>query len=217
MQALELNVEMRTGRGKEAARRLRSSGRLPAVFYGPKRPSTAIAIDAKEFRLKIESLEGSHLIRLVSRVPDLNEKMALVKATQLHPVSGAVLHADLYEVDMHSKLVVPVPLHFVGKAEGVVAGGILQPLRREIEVECLPSDIPEYVQVDVTPLGIHDAIHVSQIPMPAGAKAVYETDFAVVTVLAPIVEAAPAAAQAAETAPAEGETAKPGGEKTEAS
>lgn len=217
MQALELNVEMRAARGKESARRLRSAGKLPAVFYGPKRESTAVAIDAKEFRLKVESLEGSHLIRLVSPAPELNERIALVKATQLHPVSGAVLHADLYEVDMQSKLVVPVPLHFVGKAEGVVAGGILQPVRREIEVECLPTDIPEYIEVDVTPLGIHEAIHVSQIPMPAGVNAVYETDFAVVTVLAPTVEAAPAAAEAVEVAPAEGEAAKPEVEKTETS
>lgn len=217
MQALELHVEVRDGRGKEFARRLRNSGKFPAVFYGPKRQTAAIEIDSREFRLNVASLEGSHLIRLLSTEPDLNEKVALVKDTQLHPVSGAVLHADFYEVDMLSKLVVPIPLHFVGKAEGVVAGGILQPVRREIDVECLPTDIPEFIEVDVSALNIHDAIHVSQLTMPAGVSAVYETDFAVVTVLSPTIEAAPAAAETAEAAPAEGEAGKSEGDKKDES
>jgi large subunit ribosomal protein L25 len=217
MEALELHVEMRDGRGKEAARRLRNTGKFPAVFYGPKRQTAAIEIDAREFQLKIASLEGSHLIRLLSSAADLNEKVALVKDSQLHPVSGAVLHADFYEVDMESKLVVHVPLHFVGKPEGVVAGGILQPVRREIDVECLPTDIPEFIEVDVTALNIHDAIHVSQVTMPAGVTAIYETDFAVVTVLSPTIEAAPAAAEAAEAVPVEGEAEKAEGDKGEES
>jgi large subunit ribosomal protein L25 len=134
--------------------------------------------------------------------------MVLIRETQHHPVSGAVLHADLYEVDMTANIRVPVPLHFVGKAEGVVLGGILQPVRREIEVECLPTDIPEYVEVDVTALNIHDALHVSDVSLPAGVVALYDSDFAVVTVLPPTVEAAPTAEAEAAVAPAEGEPAK---------
>lgn len=208
MQAVELRAELRTGSGKERARSLRRSGRFPAVFYGPKRDTMTIEIDSHEFRLKISSLEGSHLIRLASSSSDLNDKMVLVKETQHHPVTGAVLHADLYEVDMTANIRVPVPLHFVGKAEGVVLGGILQPVRREIEVECLPTDIPEYIEVDVTALNIHDAIHVSDVTLPAGVVAIYDTDFAVVTVLPPTVEAAPAAEAAEAAAPAEGEPQK---------
>jgi large subunit ribosomal protein L25 len=214
MQAVELNVEIRSGRGKEAARALRQSGKCPAVFYGPKREAMSIAVDSREFLLKVASLEGSHLIKLKSSSSDLNEKMTLVKETQHHPVSGAVLHADFYEVDMTSKLQVPVPLHFVGKPEGVVLGGILQSVRREIEVECLPTDIPEFIEVDVSALNIHDAIHVSAITMPAGVTAIYDDDFAVVTVVPPTVEApAPGAAEEAAAAPAEGEEAKPEGEE----
>lgn len=216
MQAVELRAERRASRGKGGARDLRRTGKFPAVFYGPKRESVALEIDSREFRLRIAVLEGSHLIRLASTAAEINEKMALVKETQHHPVTGAVLHVDLYEVDMTVKLRVPVPLHFVGKAEGVVLGGILQPVRREIEVECLPTDIPEYIEVDVTGLNIHDAVHVSAIVLPNGVTAEYDTDFAVVTVLPPTVEAAPAA-EAAEAAPAEGEAAKAEGEGDEKS
>lgn len=209
MQAVELHAERRTGSGKGVARDLRRTGKFPAVFYGPKRETITLEIDSREFRLKIGSLEGSHLIRLASATAEVNEKMALVKETQHHPVSGAVLHVDLYEVDMSAKLRVPVPMHFVGKAEGVVLGGILQPIRREIEVECLPTDIPEYIEVDVTALNIHDAVHVSEVVLPEGVTAEYETDFAVVTVLPPTVEAAPVTEAEAEAAePAEGEPGK---------
>jgi large subunit ribosomal protein L25 len=87
MQAVELRAELRAGSGKEMARSLRRSGKFPAVFYGPKRETVTIEIDSREFRLKISSLEGSHLIRLASTVSDLNDKMVLVKETQLHPVT----------------------------------------------------------------------------------------------------------------------------------
>lgn len=215
MRSVELQAEIRSGSGKEKARALRKSGKCPAVFYGPKREAVSIAFDSREFFLKISSLEGSHLIKLTSTSSELSDKMTLIKETQLHPVSGAVLHADFYEVDMTAKLRVPVPLHFVGKPEGVILGGILQPVRREIEVECLPTDIPEYIEVDVTALNIHDAVHVSQLTVPQGVTAVFDEDddFAVVTVVPPTVEApAGAAAEEAAAAPAEGEAPKAEGD-----
>ncbi len=217
MQAVELRAELREGSGKGMARDLRRAGRFPAVFYGPRRDTVTIEIDSREFRLKISSLEGSHLVRLMSSSSDLNDKMVLVKETQHHPVTGAVLHADLYEVDMAVSIRVPVPLHFTGKPEGVVLGGILQPVRREIEVECLPKDIPEFIEVDVTPLSIHDALHVSDVILPTGVVAIYDTDFAIVTVVAPTVEeVAPAAEAEAAAVPTEGEPAKPEGEEAKA-
>jgi len=216
MRSVELQAEIRSGRGKEKARALRKSGKCPAVFYGPKREAVSMAFDSREFFLKISSLEGSHLIKLTSPASELNDKMTLIKETQLHPVSGAVLHADFYEVDMTAKLRVPVPLHFVGKPEGVILGGILQPVRREIEVECLPTDIPEYIEVDVTALNIHDAVHVSQLTIPQGVTAIYDDDddFAVVTVVPPTVEApAGGAAEEAAAAPVEGEEPKAEGDE----
>ena len=140
------------------------------MFYGPKRQSTLIAIDAKEFLQKVSALEGSHLIRFRSTAADLADKVALVKEAQYHPVTGAILHADFYEVDLTQKLRVRVPLHFTGKAAGVALGGILQPVQRDVEVECLPGDIPEFIDVDVSALDIHDAVHVSELQAPEGVK-----------------------------------------------
>lgn len=188
METVELEVVSRTTAGKGVARRMRHAGKVPAVFYGPKRPSTMIAVDAKEFLQKVATLEGSHLIRFRSTVPDIADKVVLVREAQYHPVTGAVLHADFYEVDMTRKLRLRVPLHFTGKAAGVTLGGILQPIQRDVEVECLPGDIPEFIEVDVTALDIHDAVHVSELRAPTGVKVCYDSDATLVTVLPPTVE-----------------------------
>ncbi len=150
----------------------------------------------------------------------LADKVALVKDMQFHPVSGEILHADFYEVDLTATIQVNVPLHFVGKAAGVVRGGILQPVVREIEVECLPLDIPEYFNVDVSQLDIGDAIHIEELAMPTGVTAIYDSNFTLVTVVPPTVEEAPAAeapaveAEAEEAAPVAGEEEKEEGEES---
>ena len=134
----------------------------------------------------------------------LHDKVVLVRETQEHPVSGVILHADFYEVDLTSRIEVTVPLHFTGKAAGVVTGGILQPVMRELIVECLPTEIPEFIEIDVTPLGIHEAFHVRDVRMPEGVRVVSEAGQTVVTVVAPTMEEAPVAAAApTEAAPGE--------------
>jgi len=188
METVELNAELRSRSGKGPARQMRQQGKVPGVFYGPKRRPAMIAVDAKEFSEKVSALEGSHLIRFCSDAADIGSKVALVKAAQLHPVTGAVLHADFYEVDMTEKLRLRVPLHFTGKAVGVALGGILQPVQRDVEVECLPGDIPEFINVDVSGLDIHDSIHVSGLQAPPGVRVCYETDATLVTVAPPTVE-----------------------------
>lgn len=211
MDEIALKVETRDGRGKALARRLRRDGKIPGVFYGPKRDAVALAVDRGEFTTQVSNVEGSHLIRFQSDAPALGQQVALVREVQLHPVSGAVLHLDFYEVDLTQRLQVTVPLHFVGKARGLADGGILQPVIREIEVECLPSDIPQFIEVDVTELAIHDAVHMADITMPPNVTAVFETNEAVVTVLPPTVEEVktPEAVEGAvvEGAPVEGAAA----------
>ena len=202
METLEIQANARSAGGKNHARRLRRSGKIPAVLYGPKTQAVALELDKKDFSIRVALLEGSHLVRLKSSVPALAEKVALVKEMQFHPISGDVTHADLYEVDLAAKIQVQVPLRFVGKAAGVTRGGILQPIVREVEVECLPMDIPGFFNVDVSALDIGDSIHVEEIQMPADVNLVFESNFAVVTVVTPTVEEAPVAA-----APAEGEVA----------
>jgi large subunit ribosomal protein L25 len=196
METIELNVEPREGTGKVAARTMRSKGRVPGVLYGAKRDAMHVAVDGKEFETKVGNIEGTHLIRLASATADLGGRLVLVKEVQRHPVSRALLHADLYEVDVTAKIRVRVPLHFVGRAEGVELGGILQPVRREVEVSCLPTEIPDFLEIDVSALGIHDAIHISDLKPPAGVEIPFDTDEAVVTVLPPVVEEVKVAAEA---------------------
>ena len=214
METLEIRVDARDKKHKRDAKRLLRSGKIPGILYGPKTEAVALALDKREFSSRVADLEGSHLVRLKSESTMLADKVALVKDMQYHPISGDVIHADLYEVDLTAKITVNVPLHFVGKAEGVVRGGILQPIVREIEVECLPLDIPRFFDVDVSALDIGDSVHIDEVTMPAGVSAVYESNFALVAVVPPTVEEAPAAAAepvaGAEAAPAPTEAAKAG-------
>ncbi len=209
MQTVEMSAEVRSTVGKGAAKKMRRTGKAPAVFYGPKRTPLSLVIDAKEYRTRLAGMEGStHLIKLQSSSGELADKVALIKDVQLHPVSGALVHADFYEVDVNAKLRVNVPLHFTGKAVGIIEGGILQPLKREVTVESLPFDIPEYIEIDVTPLNIHDVIHISAIKAPAGVDLIFDTDEALVTVLPPTVEEVKVAEVAVEAAvPVEGAAA----------
>ena len=143
----------------------------------------------------------------------------ILKEIQRAPVSGNILHADFYEVDLSKPLRVAVALKFTGRAIGVADGGILQPLERQVEVECLPLEIPESVEVDVTQLGIHDVIHVSALTFAGNIKPIFDTDYPVVTVLPPTVEevkveeAAPAAEGVVAEGAAPAEAAKPEPEK----
>jgi large subunit ribosomal protein L25 len=186
MEAIELGIMERTG--AENAQSIRRAGSTPAVLYGPGRTSKAVVLDAKEFEAKVGTLEGTHLIRLHSTEPELNGRLVLVKEIQRHPLSRDLLHADLYEVDVSTKLTLRVAIHFVGRPVGVDNGGILQPVRREVDVRCLPTEIPQFLTVDVSHLGIHDALHLSDLNAPPGAEIMIDTDEAVVTVLPPVVE-----------------------------
>ena len=216
METVEIVISRRSDTGKGAARRLRSQGLVPGVLYGPKR-TVAHVVTGAGLERQLAPLEGSHLIRLKhadGTDAELHERMVLLRETQRHPVTGRILHADFYEVDLTERLIVSVPLHFTGKAVGVVAGGIMQPVLREIEVECLPTEIPEFVEVDVSGLGIHDAVHVADLTLPEGVIAVGEPTQTVVTVLPPTVEARPGeAAEAGEAGPAEGAAAADAGAK----
>jgi large subunit ribosomal protein L25 len=161
-------------------------------------------------KVRVAAAARSPVMKLKCSSADLDGRHVILKDVQRAPVTGEIVHADLYEVDLQRALRVSVPLKFVGKAIGTTEGGILQPLVRHVAVECLPLEIPEFIEVDVTPLGIHDVIHVSALKFAGNIKPVYDSDYAVVSVLPPTVAevAAPAAAAAVEGAPAEGAPAE---------
>ena len=204
MQTAELNCEKRADRPKSLARALRRQGRVPAIIYGPVTKPTAVAIDRVELKAKLSGSAQARIIRLKSATAELDGKHIIFKDIQRAPVSGEILHADLYEVDLNKPLRVEVPLKFVGKAKGIGNGGILAPLERAVEVECLPLEIPEVVEVDVTEVDVHDVIHVSAIEFAGNVKPIFDTDYPIVTVLPPTVAEAPVAAAAAEGAAVEG-------------
>jgi large subunit ribosomal protein L25 len=208
METVMLNVEARQVASKGETGRLRRTGKVPAVFYGPGKIGQPVCVDAREFRMKLDGLEGSHLIQLLSPATEINEKTVLLKEVQRHPVTSSPVHIDFYEVDVTKPITVTVPLHFIGKAQGVTAGGLLQSLRREVTVECLPREIPEFIQVDVTSLGLHDTVHIADLVLPAGVKAIYDTNDAVVTVAPPVAEAKPTT-ETVEGTPTEGAAPAP--------
>jgi len=204
METGELLCEIRPTRPKGVRHQLRREGAVPGVLYGPKSTPIAVAVNAVEIKSRVAHAASMRIMRLKSSAAELDGKHVLVKDIQRAPVSREILHADLYEVDLNRPIRVNVPLHFVGKPAGVAEGGILQPLVREVEVECLPMEIPEFFDVDVSALGIHDVIHVSAMQFAGNVKPIFDTDYAIVSVLPPTVEAAPTPVVAAEVAGAEG-------------
>lgn len=209
METVELGCETRAVRPKGLINRIRHQGRVPGVIYGNLGATTPISVGGAELKTRVHTAARQRLMRLKSDTSELDGKHVIVKDLQRTPVSGDILHVDLYEVDLNKPLRVSIALRFTGRAAGLVDGGILQPLERNVEVECLPLEIPEAIEIDVTPLKIHDVMHVSALKFTGNVKPIFDSDYPVVTVLPPTVTEAPTAAAAAEgeAAPAEGAAA----------
>jgi large subunit ribosomal protein L25 len=207
METVDLACEKREVRPKGLVSRLRRDGRVPGVLYGNLSAATPVAVAAHELNARVSAAARQRLIRLKSASAELDGKHVILKQVQRTPVKGDILHVDLLEVDLSKTLRVNVPLKFTGRPAGAIDGGILQPLEREVLVECLPLEIPESVEVDVSPLGIHEVMHVSALKFIGNVRPIFDTDYPVVTVLPPTVAEAPAAAAEAAVeavAPAEG-------------
>ncbi len=186
MQSIELAISKRDG--DLSAGELRRQGQVPGVFYGAGAPTVSVKFDAKEFSRRGLAAHGAHLIRFVSEESALNESLALVRELQAHPVNGSVVHVDFLRLDPDKPVQTNVAINYRGKAEGVIAGGILQPIRRDLEVKALPDRLPDSIEVDVTALGIHDSVHVEDLDFPEGVEAIYHENFTLVTVVPPVVE-----------------------------
>ena len=189
MEQIDLKVQIRKTVGNGPARVLRQQGRIPAVLYGPKIEPVLLSINNKDFEhLLKESSVGSVLLNLQIQNGKTYTRSAMIKELQTHPVSGKFLHVDFYEVDLQKKITAKVPVVAKGTSTGVEVGGLLQYVRREIEVLCLPTAIPEVIEVDISDLDIGDSIHVEDISLSGDIEILAETNFTVVTILAPKVE-----------------------------
>lgn len=213
-----LKAEKRDGRGKNEARRLRASGRIPAVVYGSdKGKAIEVAVDPKVLLRILHSESGVNT--LIGLQLDGGENRVLVKEYQLDPIDHKLLHADFYQVKMDRAITVTVPIVLKGEAKGVKQqAGIVDFVNREIEIEVLPGDIPENITVDISELMLHEGIRVRDLKME-GAKwtAISDADTMIAHVVMPKAEepepTAEAAAAAAPAAPVEPEVIKKG--KTE--
>jgi large subunit ribosomal protein L25 len=124
-------------------------------------------------------------LNLIVENGETSTRPAMIKEVQRSPLSRAFLHVDFYEIDMHRKIVVPIPVTTTGKCKGVEDGGMLQIIRRELEVLCLPTQIPAAIVIDITGLGMGESIHVEDIPLSGDLEVPHEVNFTVVTVLSP--------------------------------
>lgn len=193
MDATPLSAQVREDFGKGAARKLRATGQIPAIIYRDGSEPTHIVLDPAELRL-IYYRSGNPNTLLAIQVGD-ETQVCLLTATQKHPLSRDLLHADFYQVAEDQDVLVEVPITHTGKPVGVVAGGKIQVLRRTVPVRCLPAHIPASITVDISDLDLGEIRRVSQVTAPENTAIVYETDFNVFSVKGR--RAAPAAAAGA--------------------
>jgi large subunit ribosomal protein L25 len=198
MSQFVIEAQQRTPGGKNVNRRMRSSGLIPAVIYGPGKDPLALSVDPQAVSDILHSDSGHNTIFTV-RVDGGEPANVMVKDYQLDPTRGNLIHADFLRIAMDQLLELSVDVEVIGEPEGVkVAGGILDLVTRSIDILCLPADIPESIQVDVSALKINDYIRVKNLPVDPKYKILTEPEVVVVTVIPPVKEEVPA-----EEAPAE--------------
>ncbi len=189
MAIAELEIQPRSVVGKSALKKMRADGLVPAVLYGAEIESTPLAVNEHTLNRFFDKYGHSQLVSLIADSDNKDgEKLAIIKDIQYHPVSGRVSHLDFYGIQIGVPIEVEVPLSFEGKAVGIDMGGLLQPVRRSLEIRCLPREIPEVLKIDVSALDIGDAIHVNDLDIE-GIEFVTSVNYTIVTVQAPKAEA----------------------------
>jgi large subunit ribosomal protein L25 len=209
--SFELVAEFRETQGKGASRRLRHEGKVPAILYGGHAEARALTLSHQKLLIMLDN-ERFYSTILSLKVGDQTQA-AILKDVQRHPFKNAVVHVDFQRVDENEKIRISIPLHFTGAAisPGVKSqGGIVSHMRTETEVSCLPKDLPEFIEVDISGLSLNESIHLSQLKIPAGVTLVdlAKDDAAVVAIHSPRAEE-PEPTAAAATATAEGAAAAP--------
>ena len=184
----KLKVQTRTDRGQRLSRRLRKTGMIPAVCYGKNKEPLPITINPEEL---LEILHGSKGLNSLIELDGAEGRTVFVQDLQRHPLERNLLHVDFLWIDTKKPVQRKVPVELVGEAIGLKAGGIMQVVRRDIEVETLPSNLPESIKLDVSEMDIGAVVHIEDIEMPEGVKALFEINFTVCALQAPTVEEEP--------------------------
>nr|NJM01560.1 50S ribosomal protein L25 [Desulfobacula sp.] len=188
MEFIELNAKQRETTGKGAARQLRAKKAIPAIVYGGKKEPTMLALDTVEFDNIIRK-HGSMGLFFNLRISGAAEKTVMLKDMHMDTFGLNYLHVDLQEIDMDKKITVSVQVEVVGKSKGVKEGGLLQIIRRELDVVCKPMDTPDTIQIDISDLDIGDAVHVNDIDLGEHIHIPHDVNFTVLTIVPPSTDA----------------------------
>jgi large subunit ribosomal protein L25 len=185
--SIKIKAEKRDVTGKNVNRRIRREGRIPAVLYGANMPNVSLTLDKMDVLRILKSETGENTIFKVSF--DSDSKDTMIKELQRDPVSDEILHADLILIRMDKEVRIAVPVLIEGEAIGVKSeGGFVDLSLREIEVECLPGDIPEHIEIDISKLHLHQSVRVEDLTVPEGVKIVSDSHSVVVLIEAPTKE-----------------------------
>lgn len=180
MEKIKLAAQVREKTGKGVARKLRQSGLVPAVLYGKDKDPQTLIVDPQEVRAY---LAGNVIFDL--EIEGLGKETAMIKEVQRDVISGDIKHIDFLHISMDEKVTVTVPIALVGDAEGVQEGGVIQQLLWELEVECLPLEIPETIEIDISNLGIGESLSVSEVSAPGGTDILTSGEEVIVTIVQP--------------------------------
>jgi len=189
LELIGLNAKTRENCGKGAARQLRKNNAIPAIVYGAKKDPVMLSIDTTEF-VKIIRDNGTTGLFFNLKIDgdSKKEKIAMLKDVQMDTFSLNYQHIDLHEIDMDTLVTVSVPVETIGESEGVKEGGLLQIIRRELDVICKPANTPDSVQIDISSLDVGDSVHVEDIDLGEDIEIPHEVNFTVITIGAPTVE-----------------------------
>ena len=219
MREIPISIERRHDVGKGFARRTRMAGRIPGVVYGPEIDPISVAVEERAFRASMKTATSSSILNLNL---DGKETKAVVRDMQRDPITNRVIHVDFHAISMNRPINVSIPIHFTGTPIGVkVDGGIMQTTMRELDISCLPANIPDQVEIDVSELSIGDSIHVDDLELE-NVNILVELRRTIVVISAPTIIKAETTAEdeealegeegeaveGAEGAPAEGEAEK---------
>jgi large subunit ribosomal protein L25 len=212
---LKLLATVREATGKAAAKKIRAAGQLPAVFYGPKSESVKLSVSYADLQKIISKASSENIILGLQIGSEKKPRTVILKELQTDPVRDTFIHADFYEVSMDQEITVDVAINLTGTPEGVTRGGILQTIRRDITISCLPDKLVDSIDVDVTRLDIGDAIHIEDLKLPEGISTVMDGHLTVAVVAAPTVEPEPEEEELEEEAAEAAEAEAEAGEETE--
>lgn len=204
---VELKVNPRTS-GKHFSRGLRKNKQVPAVVYGPKIENLIFSISETDATRYNKSDFENTIFTLKSDNSNLDGLKVLKKEFVIHPMSRRPVHMDFYAVDMTSEVKVHIKVKYIGKPEGLMAGGVVQEIRHEVEVECLPNNIPDIIELDISKMQLGDVFHASDLILPTDVELVTSLDEALVSVTEPREEEPVAVAEVSAT-PADGAAAAP--------